>query len=585
MARTGLVATIAAALLLIAPAAASATDRFVATTGSNSANPCTSSAAPCATINQAVTVSATSGDTIHIGPGTYPEAINTSKAISFVGAGSGTVSDATGATVVDGSPTPAFTLGGGGSLSDLRAIGGPTTNATALELNGPSSAPGVSYSIAGVIALGNNCSGCRALEVRSPSFADPSLISLNVVDSSFVSSGMNATTGFVQSANANFARDSFIEQTNPGGGFLMELGTLTFTDGSIGTPAFGGGTEVAVGGHATFSRTRFTGLRLDGSMAAVDTTVDDSLVAASDTAVSVLFGATLNARNSTFVAEGPTATSGADLQASVGGDAIVNSVNSIFRANGNPTPGAAVDVRMANGGSHTSTFTADHSSYSTLQSGGGTATPAGSGFNLTGAPGFVNEAAGNFHLASGSPLIDRGAPALPGELDLDGSARALSANCGAPVPDIGAFELVPAFIPPCAPSPANVAPVLSRVRMTHRRFRVGNPGAARAPRGTRFIYTLSERATVTITIFRKATGRKKGGRCVKPRRGLHKRCTRFVRKRTITVQSPAGRVSIPFSGRIGHRALSPGAYQARLVAANSGGHSKQARLSFTIVKR
>ncbi|MGH2983835.1 MAG: hypothetical protein ACRDK5_06240 [Solirubrobacterales bacterium] len=65
------------------------------------------------------------------------------------------------------------------------------------------------------------------------------------------------------------------------------------------------------------------------------------------------------------------------------------------------------------------------------------------------APGFVDSVAGNFHLLSSSPLLDIGDPAAlpPGELDIDGDVRALSAlaSCSAPDPgrrDIGADEFV-----------------------------------------------------------------------------------------------------------------------------------------------
>ncbi|HKN95129.1 MAG TPA: choice-of-anchor Q domain-containing protein [Thermoleophilaceae bacterium] len=570
---------------LVAPALASATDRFVAKTG-NDGSACTDASNPCLTIGRAVTAATTSGDTIHIGPGTYDESVSTAKNVSFIGASAGTVSDATGATVIDGGVHPAFTLTGGGALSDLRAAGGQTSEPAALELDGPSSAPGVTYALVGVIGVRNDCLGCRALDVQGGSSTDPSLLALNVSDSSFVSTDPDGTTSFVNQANANFVRSSFTGQGSDVGGLLLEAGTLTFTDGTIGAPGLGGNAEVAAKGHATFTRARLSGLRVDGNFGQSDAAVNDSLVETTQftAAATVVFGATLTARGSTFAAEGSGAQAGADLEAGSGGDAVVNAVNSIFRANGNS---GAVDVKLSNSSGHVSTFTADHSNYTSVITGGASATPAGSGSNIAGPPGFVNEAGGDFHLAAGSPLIDRGAPALPGEVDLDGSARALSANCGAPVPDIGAFEFVPAFVPPCTPTPPPqiVAPALSHVRMTHKRFRVGSPGAARAPKGTRFVYTLSAPAKVTITIERRAAGRKKGRRCVKPRRGLHKRCTRYIRKGVLTRQSPAGQSSVPFSGRIRRRALSPGRYQARLVAVNAAGRSKQQRLSFSIVRR
>lgn len=574
-----------ALVCLLTPGLAAATDRFVAKTG-NDGTSCTDSSNPCLTIGHAVTAANASGDTIHIGPGTYSEQVSSAKNISFIGASAGTISDATGATVVDGSPHPAFTLTGGGALSDLRALGGQTSEPTALELDGPTSAPGVTYTLAGVIGVRNDCSFCRTLDVQGGSSTDPSLLTLSVSGSSFVSTDPDGTTSFVNQANANFVGSSFTGSGSDVGGLLMEAGTLTFIDGTIGAPGLGGTAEVAASGHATFTRARLSGLRVDGNFGQSDAAINDSLVDASEftTALTVVFGGTLNARNSTFVTESSSAQAGADLEAGTGGDAVVNAVNSIFRANGNA---GAVDVKLADGGGHTATFSADHSSYTSMLTGGAAATPAGSGSNIAGPPGFVNEAGGDFHLAANSPLIDRGAPALPGELDLDRASRALSANCGAPVPDIGAFERVPAFIPPCAPTPTpqTAAPALSHVHMTHKRFRVGSPGAARAPRGTRFVYTLSASAKVTITIERRAAGRRKGRRCVKPRPGLRKRCTRYVRKGALSVQSAAGQSSVPFSGRIRRRALSPGRYQARLVAVNAAGRSKQRRLNFVIVKR
>jgi hypothetical protein len=85
------------------------------------------------------------------------------------------------------------------------------------------------------------------------------------------------------------------------------------------------------------------------------------------------------------------------------------------------------------------------------------------------APGFVNPAGGDYHLANGSPMIDAGDPALPapGETDLDGAPRAhvRQINCGVPAGptrrDIGADEFsqftdpVAGCVNPFAPVPAD----------------------------------------------------------------------------------------------------------------------------------
>jgi hypothetical protein len=133
-----------------------------------------------------------------------------------------------------------------------------------------------------------------------------------------------------------------------------------------------------------------------------------------------------------------------------------------------------------------------------------------------------------------------------------------------------------------------IVPKVSRVSMTHARFRVGSrPTAvsARAPRGTSFRFTLKAPGSVTIAITRSVRGARRGKRCVgtKPARG--KRCTRAVKAGTLTRKNlPNGRNAIAFSGRIGKRALRPGAYKATLRARNAKGRSKPVAVKFKIVR-
>jgi PKD repeat protein len=110
-----------------------------------------------------------------------------------------------------------------------------------------------------------------------------------------------------------------------------------------------------------------------------------------------------------------------------------------------------------------------------------------------------------------------------------------------------------------------VVPRVKRASLTHKRFRVGSrPTAviARAPRGTSFRFTLRAPAKLTIDITR---GAKKVGR--------------LTRK-----HPPNGRETIPFSGRIGHRALKPGAYKATLRARNAKGKAKPVTVRFVVVR-
>jgi hypothetical protein len=133
-----------------------------------------------------------------------------------------------------------------------------------------------------------------------------------------------------------------------------------------------------------------------------------------------------------------------------------------------------------------------------------------------------------------------------------------------------------------------IVPRVSRVSMTHARFRVGSRPtaiAARAPRGTRFKFTLKAPAKVTIAITRRVRGVRHGKRCVAARRAGGKRCTRAVKAGKLTRANLSnGSNTIAFSGRIGKRALRAGAYKATLRARNAKGASKPVAVRFTVVK-
>jgi virginiamycin B lyase len=114
---------------------------------------------------------------------------------------------------------------------------------------------------------------------------------------------------------------------------------------------------------------------------------------------------------------------------------------------------------------------------------------------------------------------------------------------------------------------------------------------ARATRGTRVSYTLSEPATATFTVQRLAKGRKvrrRGKtRCVKPSRknARRKKCTRRVRAGSFTRPSAAGANRFRFTGRVRNRALRPGRYRMLLVARDAAGNpSKPVAVRFRVVK-
>jgi DNA-binding beta-propeller fold protein YncE len=137
------------------------------------------------------------------------------------------------------------------------------------------------------------------------------------------------------------------------------------------------------------------------------------------------------------------------------------------------------------------------------------------------------------------------------------------------------------------------APVISAASLTNNRFRVAAKATAisarKAPLGTRFRFTLSAAASLQITITRSAPGLRRGRSCLAPsarlRRAHAKRCSRALTVGRLTRSNePKGADSVAFSGRIGHRALSPRAYHAVLSASDIGGRSNAVMLSFTVVR-
>jgi uncharacterized repeat protein (TIGR01451 family) len=139
------------------------------------------------------------------------------------------------------------------------------------------------------------------------------------------------------------------------------------------------------------------------------------------------------------------------------------------------------------------------------------------------------------------------------------------------------------------PGGDTTAPVFLSARVTNAVFSVlGASASGGAPRGTTFIYSLSEAAQVVIRIHAKKPGRRVGGRCRRPTRTnrTRPRCTRFVLFGRLTDDADAGQNRRRFSGRIGKKKMRPGRYRARLVATDaSGNKSKRRDLNLRVVRR
>jgi uncharacterized repeat protein (TIGR01451 family) len=141
--------------------------------------------------------------------------------------------------------------------------------------------------------------------------------------------------------------------------------------------------------------------------------------------------------------------------------------------------------------------------------------------------------------------------------------------------------------------PDTLAPTLT-ARMTNTKFAVDPRGPAeplvnaRAKKGTRFVYRLSEPARVLFTIERREKGRRVGTTCRKPSKSNRKRkaCVRFVKVGSFAQNGKAGANTRKWSGKIRSKGLKPGTYRASLSARDVARNASSVkRISFKVVAR
>jgi 6-phosphogluconolactonase (cycloisomerase 2 family) len=106
------------------------------------------------------------------------------------------------------------------------------------------------------------------------------------------------------------------------------------------------------------------------------------------------------------------------------------------------------------------------------------------------------------------------------------------------------------------------------------------------PVGTKFGYTLSEAATVSLVFTQTVSGRRVHKKCVAPtkrNRRAHS-CQRTLTRGTLSFAGHAGLNRVRFAGRLSHsRKLKPGRYTVTITARNRAGASRTRSLKFTIV--
>lgn len=146
--------------------------------------------------------------------------------------------------------------------------------------------------------------------------------------------------------------------------------------------------------------------------------------------------------------------------------------------------------------------------------------------------------------------------------------------------------------------PDTTKPSLGSLSLSSAAFKAAPSGAAfsaqkkraksKAPTGTRVSFNLSEPSSVKFAVQRKASGRKVGRTCAKPKRSNRKKkkCTRWETvKGSFAVAGKSGRNTFTFRGRLGGKALKPGGYRLTGTATDQAKNASLPRLkAFTIVR-
>ncbi len=133
--------------------------------------------------------------------------------------------------------------------------------------------------------------------------------------------------------------------------------------------------------------------------------------------------------------------------------------------------------------------------------------------------------------------------------------------------------------PAPAPAPDSTPPVLSPLSLSRSSFK--------ATASTQVSYVLSEAGTVVLTVERKVPGRRVAGICkpvtVKNKTG--KPCDRWLKAASFTAAGNAGPNVFTLPGRIGGKALTPGAYRLTVAATDTSRNASPVSQSrFTIVR-
>ena len=446
--------------ILVGSRMAHAADRFVAPTGTDTANDCLATASPCRTIQSAANAAA-SGDTIKIAKGHYAGPVTISPSTAIVLALSGGWSTDFAARDVEHDKTavragpevgPTFVvLAGSGGMVDVTFDGLTFTAGSAGAIAVVSSGDGsVALGVSDCVFRGNKSTVGYYGGALSVYALDASTIELTVADSTFQSNksvrsrfggiggpgGAITATGFQTStvtvavSRSQFLRNSTV--ASMGGGAIAAIAASSSTyDLTIDDSTFVGNTARHGNGGAIAA--------LSSSSAAVALKLRNDLLAGNKATHGAAGGfylaagagpATTLAITNCSVTDNTALDTGAGVYLNITPSTVLT--NAIIWGNRSQQEAylAGDDVAMAN-----SSVDIDHSDIGHLFRNGGTLNDLGG--NIDADPLLVRPPK-DLHLRAGSPCIDVGTCAGAPTTDFEGDPRPSGASC-----DIGADEFVP----------------------------------------------------------------------------------------------------------------------------------------------
>jgi hypothetical protein len=500
-------------------------------------------------LSAAVTAAAPDA-TIELAAGTYSSGLTIAKALNIVGAGAGSVTtaaDPATQTVVQGS----LTLDAGGSLTALRVLGsssasGAQTPPAAVELgyapDGSYPLATTSYALQNMVAIGATAQ-IGAFTATADGLDVVAKRPLTVTASGGGFAGVYASgPGVALKLSKTLANGPASCAVQSAAGAAVQIVDSIANGGACGS----GLTILRSGLFGQY------GLQETDTAASSAVTVRDSLLVGASAAAQIgenpaLGGpppagkATLTAVGSTFVADGAAGSTappeGALIVRSPGASVTLRNTIARLIAPPAPEPDPRADIVALDQGDD---VTASSSAFtSAVAAAGATVSRPGTGGNVKGDPRLRSPTTGDYSLAPGSPLIDRGNPAFvsAGELDLDGHPRSLDGllDCIA-LPDIGALEFVAHGR--CTPLVTKLA--LSRATVSPKRPAI-------------ISFTLARAATVTLQV-----------EPVRPHAPARPGAKLARRLR-------AGRRELTLSNRLGAATLPPGSYELIVTAVSGTG--------------